>query len=126
MVTLSSKRGIALVGRTCHIRRRLLEETSRKLRTRSANDHYHLCRSEEHTSELQSHSDLVCRLLLEKKKKRRKSVFTNGLGIMSHITGRDKASDKINKTLTQQQLHHAAHVTQCETTQVRASPSVFK
>src|SRR5438034_8590431 len=26
------------------------------------------CRSEEHTSELQSHSDLVCRLLLEKKK----------------------------------------------------------
>src|SRR5260221_3603090 len=26
-----------------------------------------LCRSEEHTSELQSHSDLVCRLLLEKK-----------------------------------------------------------
>src|SRR5947207_8264800 len=28
-----------------------------------------LMRSEEHTSELQSHSDLVCRLLLEKKKK---------------------------------------------------------
>src|SRR5436190_17171543 len=27
-------------------------------------------RSEEHTSELQSHSDLVCRLLLEKKKPR--------------------------------------------------------
>src|SRR5438132_8013003 len=30
-----------------------------------------LIRSEEHTSELQSHSDLVCRLLLEKKKKDR-------------------------------------------------------
>src|SRR5438034_4363241 len=29
-------------------------------------------RSEEHTSELQSHSDLVCRLLLEKKKKTNK------------------------------------------------------
>src|SRR5438034_5259473 len=29
-------------------------------------------RSEEHTSELQSHSDLVCRLLLEKKKKKKK------------------------------------------------------
>src|SRR5260221_6666727 len=29
-------------------------------------------RSEEHTSELQSHSDLVCRLLLEKKKKKEK------------------------------------------------------
>src|SRR5438132_2898389 len=27
-----------------------------------------VARSEEHTSELQSHSDLVCRLLLEKKK----------------------------------------------------------
>src|SRR6476646_115286 len=32
---------------------------------------YDVRRSEEHTSELQSHSDLVCRLLLEKKKKRR-------------------------------------------------------
>src|SRR5437588_12240230 len=30
-------------------------------------------RSEEHTSELQSHSDLVCRLLLEKKKNRTRS-----------------------------------------------------
>src|SRR5437588_3470098 len=29
-----------------------------------------VARSEEHTSELQSHSDLVCRLLLEKKKKK--------------------------------------------------------
>src|SRR5215204_7516755 len=29
-------------------------------------------RSEEHTSELQSHSDLVCRLLLEKKKKKKR------------------------------------------------------
>src|SRR5260370_14827866 len=29
-------------------------------------------RSEEHTSELQSHLNLVCRLLLEKKKKKRK------------------------------------------------------
>src|SRR5438034_199938 len=34
-------------------------------------------RSEEHTSELQSHSDLVCRLLLEKKKKI-KNTFTVG------------------------------------------------
>src|SRR5438477_9382798 len=32
-----------------------------------------LDRSEEHTSELQSHVNLVCRLLLEKKKKRRPS-----------------------------------------------------
>src|SRR5438034_8068258 len=33
-----------------------------------------LVRSEEHTSELQSHSDLVCRLLLEKKKKKKKNI----------------------------------------------------
>src|SRR2546421_7882142 len=32
-------------------------------------DRHGLLRSEEHTSELQSRSDLVCRLLLEKKKK---------------------------------------------------------
>src|SRR5438132_8913936 len=31
-------------------------------------------RSEEHTSELQSHSDLVCRLLLEKKKSKKKNI----------------------------------------------------
>src|SRR5947207_14803550 len=31
-------------------------------------DREEIARSEEHTSELQSHSDLVCRLLLEKKK----------------------------------------------------------
>src|SRR5438132_10137383 len=34
----------------------------------------HERRSEEHTSELQSHSDLVCRLLLEKKKKTHNST----------------------------------------------------
>src|SRR5260370_13826497 len=34
--------------------------------TRSTREH---CRSEEHTSELQSHLNLVCRLLLEKKNK---------------------------------------------------------
>src|SRR5438477_5664977 len=31
-------------------------------------------RSEEHTSELQSHVNLVCRLLLEKKKKKKKQI----------------------------------------------------
>src|SRR5437016_10926300 len=31
-----------------------------------------ICRSEEHTSELQSLTNLVCRLLLEKKKKKKK------------------------------------------------------
>ena len=35
----------------------------------------HTWRSEEHTSELQSHSDLVCRLLLEKKKNNHKHAI---------------------------------------------------
>src|SRR5260221_6570598 len=41
------------------------------IRVRPLDDHGVVAhRSEEHTSELQSHSDLVCRLLLEKKKER--------------------------------------------------------
>src|SRR5437667_3739385 len=43
----------------------LLHERLTPLRGRTEKD----IRSEEHTSELQSHHDLVCRLLLEKKKK---------------------------------------------------------
>src|SRR5690349_23065604 len=39
-------------------------------------------RSEEHTSELQSRRDLVCRLLLEKKKKKNTLIFT----IISYIS----------------------------------------
>src|SRR5206468_12223348 len=37
----------------------------------------HRARSEEHTSELQSRSDLVCRLLLEKKKNKKKKNNVN-------------------------------------------------
>src|SRR2546421_3187899 len=37
---------------------------------------HELVRSEEHTSELQSRSDLVCRLLLEKKKKMMSKSFS--------------------------------------------------
>src|SRR5437667_1359328 len=40
------------------------------VRYRQAISALDLVRSEEHTSELQSHHDLVCRLLLEKKKKK--------------------------------------------------------
>src|SRR2546430_13508580 len=44
-------------------------------------------RSEEHTSELQSQSNLVCRLLLEKKKKTRRSTHDLRLNLeaLSHI-----------------------------------------
>src|SRR2546421_9597319 len=40
---------------------------------------YQMTRSEEHTSELQSRSDLVCRLLLEKKKKRQINQTQNDI-----------------------------------------------
>src|SRR5438093_5003224 len=43
--------------------------TRRRLRTVEASGN-HVAKSEEHTSELQSLTNLVCRLLLEKKKKK--------------------------------------------------------
>src|SRR5438132_9009458 len=51
---------------------------------RRAVGHERLARSEEHTSELQSHSDLVCRLLLVKKK----SINTTRTPTMSPRTPR--------------------------------------
>src|SRR5438034_7918473 len=41
-------------------------------------------RSEEHTSELQSHSDLVCRLLLEKKKKKKQKNISEKKNRIQH------------------------------------------
>src|SRR2546427_7557943 len=43
-------------------------------------------RSEEHTSELQSQSNLVCRLLLEKKKIKPQTRFVVGNTDISHVT----------------------------------------
>src|SRR5215471_19886753 len=51
--------------------------------------HRHRNRSEEHTSELQSRRDLVCRLLLEKKKKHN-----------SKIASKTKKKDTITETDT--------------------------
>src|SRR2546430_13323236 len=41
-------------------------------------------RSEEHTSELQSQSNLVCRLLLEKNKKSRVLLLSAGTQVLNH------------------------------------------
>src|SRR5215204_5686976 len=43
-------------------------------------------RSEEHTSELQSHSDLVCRLLLEKKKSFRRQTYPSHIGTLTLLS----------------------------------------
>src|SRR5688572_33399385 len=52
---------------------RLSELTKTRVsRDTNGDPNYYVVRSEEHTSELQSQSNLVCRLLLEKKKKKKK------------------------------------------------------
>src|SRR2546421_6715427 len=55
-----------------HLRRRLISGSVNKV----TGFFMRLERSEEHTSELQSRSDLVCRLLLEKKKKKNTTTIT--------------------------------------------------
>src|SRR5690349_23809746 len=63
--SISSKRLPLMKWADLLIRGSRLEEIDRFFRTIAVQFH----RSEEHTSELQSRRDLVCRLLLEKKKK---------------------------------------------------------
>src|SRR5574340_576587 len=50
-------------------------------------------RSEEHTSELQSPKDIVCRLLLEKKKKKTKRYTQN---VTNHARDQERARKKEN------------------------------
>src|SRR5206468_7022370 len=57
-------------------------------------------RSEEHTSELQSRSDLVCRLLLEKKKTNR---------ITSLVAGYDSAHYPANAPPSPRFAQHLSH-----------------
>src|SRR5260221_12521260 len=68
---------LILVGRPSVVERRIERNglrirpgTDFELVNPESDPRYRDYRSEEHTSELQSHSDLVCRLLLEKKKKK--------------------------------------------------------
>src|SRR2546427_8794095 len=57
-------------------------------------------RSEEHTSELQSQSNLVCRLLLEKKKK------THTIRSENHTTELQAQSKKVCRLRLQKQKTH--------------------
>src|SRR5438034_6268234 len=64
---VAPRRGnVSLHGPTRGMGRRSTNRSVMRWRPSNISD----TRSEEHTSELQSHSDLVCRLLLEKKKKK--------------------------------------------------------
>src|SRR5216683_8323100 len=64
--TLSLHDALPTSGEGRSLLHSLCEELGRRFRNESP-----VPRSEEHTSELQSRSDLVCRLLLEKKKKKK-------------------------------------------------------
>src|SRR2546421_5815965 len=52
-------------------------------------------RSEEHTSELQSRSDLVCRLLLEKKKKKEENMRGHTQGMLIGVTQIDAVAEML-------------------------------
>src|SRR2546430_4657235 len=69
-----------LLGRRAHLLcgGRDFRGHRRRLVRRRADRADQAARSEEHTSELQSQSNLVCRLLLEKKKKKKKIYVESG------------------------------------------------
>src|SRR5438132_6692404 len=64
--------GLAAAAESTGVARAVAGRASRSLAAAAASPG---SRSEEHTSELQSHSDLVCRLLLEKKNKNHIKTF---------------------------------------------------
>src|SRR2546430_7238920 len=58
-------------------------------------------RSEEHTSELQSQSNLVCRLLLEKKKKKKTHYpLTNNDSITTPVRATDILTSEVTQRYT--------------------------
>src|SRR2546426_8623065 len=63
---------------------------ARRSNARGARQDAHADRSEEHTSELQSPCNLVCRLLLEKKKNRTRSSRKSALACNSTLYSRKR------------------------------------
>src|SRR2546421_1403546 len=78
----SSTRHLVLRRRQEHDRRRDFLDLRPSIEIR--------LRSEEHTSELQSRSDLVCRLLLEKKKNNRQQTKHLIISDRSYVSARTK------------------------------------
>src|SRR2546430_12576530 len=73
--TLSLHDALPILKMNSVLMRGLNEDEAAPLLRFALTHGYELRRSEEHTSELQSQSNLVCRLLLEKKKKTNKPVI---------------------------------------------------
>src|SRR5690554_7332938 len=71
--TLFRSAGIELM--TQHLRRAVAHDVTQNATKDAGGNAGHHNRSEEHTSELQSRPHLVCRLLLEKKKKNKSTKF---------------------------------------------------
>src|SRR5438034_8459219 len=78
--TLFRSRRVINVANPCESSNRSTRRATSSARS------FSIRRSEEHTSELQSHSDLVCRLLLEKKKKKKHKQLQHHLKIQPRPT----------------------------------------
>src|SRR2546430_8560071 len=85
--TLFRSRNAAGLKKAAGMIAELREDYWRNVRVLGSNEE--LNRSEEHTSELQSQSNLVCRLLLEKKKKKNKITTMINNTDRSYISVRD-------------------------------------
>src|SRR5260370_22702865 len=74
----SGKRPMS-TGKVCQLPRPMASTDASRFPKRIRTCHWarQLARSEEHTSELQSHLNLVCRLLLEKKKNKDEHMQSN-------------------------------------------------
>src|SRR2546430_3784701 len=80
-------------------------------------------RSEEHTSELQSQSNLVCRLLLEKKKNRNRA-HTNRNRVVCTPTRRSRARPVASSE--SQNMESCVHMHTCLTTPPNAVSSLYR
>src|SRR5437588_2131909 len=80
-------------------------------------------RSEEHTSEFQSHSDLVCRLLLEKKK----SVSGFSMSVPAKLTGYGVSFGRAGLEPSYIAAHQPGVIGPCDSTQLDSpSPSASR
>src|SRR2546430_11614741 len=70
-------------------------------------------RSEEHTSELQSQSNLVCRLLLEKKKSHQHGHLKRRDSILVYLSSPSRMTSVCNRHASCDRVDHHARVTRC-------------